>query len=108
MKRVPYRYRSELRMDFLRKFQARERGVKVQRVDGQDIIVMRMPYSPQLRAIGIRGAYRSLLQELQTVVGGTFLRDTRFVIAHVGTSCMFLDTYCYNYTIEDAPKQLLV
>ena len=96
-------------MDFLRKFQARERGVKVQRVDSQDIIVMRMPYSPQLRAIGIRGAYRSLLQELQTVVGGTFLRDTGLVIAHVGTSCMFLDTYCYNYTtIEDAPKKLLV
>ena len=92
----------------MRKFQARERGVKVQRVDSQNIIVMRMPYSPHLRAIGIRGAYRSLLQELQTVVGSTFLRGTRLVIAHVGTSCMFLDTYSYNYTIEDAPKKLLV
>ena len=95
-------------MDFLRKFQARERGVKAQKVDSQQIIVMRMPYSPQLRAIGIRAAYRSLLRELQTAVGGTFLCDTKFVIAFTSNLSLFHDSYSWNYTVEDTPTKLLV
>ena len=62
---------------------------------------MKTSYSPQLRVIGIRGAYRRLLTELQTLLGSTFLRDTRFVIAHPVTASLFLDTYDWNYTVED-------
>ena len=102
MSRVPYD--PELRMQKLRGFQTRQRGLKSSaKSHQQNIVVMKLPYSPQLRAIRIRAAFHLLLRELQTVLGSTFLRDTRFVCAHPTATSLFLDTYGLNYIMEDAP-----
>ena len=103
MRRVPYDH--ALRMQKMRSFQARQRGPECSAKSHQNIVVMKLPYSPQLRAIRIRAAYQLLLRELQTVLGSTFLRNTRFVCAHPTATSLFLDTYGLNYIMEDAPRR---
>jgi len=103
MKRVPYD--PVLRMEKMRSFQTRQHGPQSSARSHQNTLVMKLPYSPQLRAIRIRAAYDLLLRELQTVLGSTFLRDTRFVCAHPTSTSLFLDTYGLNYIVKDAPRR---
>ena len=70
------------------------------------MIVLKTPFSPQIRRIGIRSAFDELLRSLRAYVGEDFLATTKFTVAYPVNKNMFLMTNGLNYVKEDCQLRL--
>ena len=89
MQRKPYD--PDRRLAYLRKFH--ERSFSKQSKPKRQIIVLKVPYSPQLRHLGIKSSYNRLQQMLNL--------QCELISAHPTRSSLMLETYKLNYTVED-------
>ena len=91
-------------MKFLEKFHGRKKAKDD--VGFGDLIVLKTPFSPQIRRIGIRKAFDELLRSLRAYVGEDFLATTKFTVAYPVNNNMFLMTNGLNYVKEDCQLRL--
>ena len=71
-------------------------GSTLQSAD-KKIIVCKCEYSPALRYLSLHGTFSKLVRQLQQLLGHSFLRDHRFIVAHPVTNNAFLETYQHNF-----------
>ena len=72
-----------------------------QQQDYGSVLPFKVVYNHQLRKLKLRGRINNLIKKLRWDLGGTFLQNTRIVLAHPVQSNVFMKTYRNNFLCDD-------